>query len=160
MNRDQDRRARTATFRLGAWTVEPLLNRLRRGDRTVALEPKVMRLLVSLARRRGEVITRDELLDQLWADSEPTPDALSHAMRELRRALGDDPRSPQLIETVRGLGYRLCVEPVIEAPPVLPEPPAPPQHAVPSPAAAATARGWLWLLLGALLLAAAGFTLH
>lgn len=154
------RRLARSVLRLGDQRIDiGALRVLERGE-AGRLTPKSLALLLELARHPLQTVTRDELLDHVWADSDPTPDALSHAMRELRRALGEDPRSPQLIETVRGLGYRLCVEPVIEAHPIASELAAPTQHPDPSPAGAAAAPRWLRLLLGTLLLAAVGFTLR
>lgn len=153
------RRLARSILRLGHQRIDVgALRVLDRGD-AGRLTPKSLALLLELARHPLQTVTRDELLDRLWADSDPTPDALSHAVRELRRALGDDPRSPQLVETVRGLGYRLCVEPVIEAPAAA-TPPAMPTHAVPPPPRALAARRWLWVMLGTLLLGSAGFTLY
>lgn len=101
---------------LGDLEVDPrTLRVLSRGDagRTT---PKSMAVLLELARAPGHMRTRDELLARLWADSEPTGDALSHAVRELRRALGDDARDPRYIETVHGVGYRLLVPARFAAP--------------------------------------------
>lgn len=154
------RRLARSVLRLGSHRIDiGALRVLDRGD-AGRLTPKSLALLLELARHPLQTVTRDELLDRLWADSDPTPDALSHAVRELRRALGDNPRSPQLVGTVRGLGYRLCVEPVIEPPAAPPTPPAPAAQAVPSPRSARRARRWPWLMLGTLLLASAGFGLY
>jgi DNA-binding winged helix-turn-helix (wHTH) protein len=54
-------------FRIGEWLVEPSLNRLSRGDQSIQLELKVMDVLVCLAERAGEVVTRQEIVDRVWA---------------------------------------------------------------------------------------------
>jgi DNA-binding winged helix-turn-helix (wHTH) protein len=54
-------------FRIGDWLVEPSLNRLSRGDQSIQLELKVMDVLVCLAERAGEVVTRQEIVDRVWA---------------------------------------------------------------------------------------------
>ena len=47
-----------AAFKVGAWNVDPAVNRIRRGGREVRLEPKAMRVLVLLAERHGQVVSR------------------------------------------------------------------------------------------------------
>ncbi len=107
-------------FRLGDWTVDPRAGQLQRGDETVRLEPKVMGVLTHLAARAGNVVSRDELLDAVWPDVVVTENALSRCVSDLRRALGDDPRTPTLIETIPKTGYRMLVPPEpVEAPALL-----------------------------------------
>ena len=101
-------------LRIGAWSVAPDLDELRRGSERVRLEPKAMQVLVFLARRPGEAVTRDELLSAVWPDVVGGDDALTQVVTKLRKALGDDPRSPSYIETISKRGYRLIapVEPL------------------------------------------------
>jgi len=80
--------------------------RLLKGDSPVALRPKTFAVLVYLARHRGELVTKRDLLDAVWKDIAVTDDMPRISVRELRRALGDDARAPRFIETVRGQGYR------------------------------------------------------
>jgi TolB-like protein/DNA-binding winged helix-turn-helix (wHTH) protein/Tfp pilus assembly protein PilF len=94
-------------FRVADWTVDPAGGRLLRADETVKLEPKVMDVLVYLARRPGQVVPRAELEAALWPGMVVGYDALTRAMFELRRAFGDDSRDPRFIETVSKKGYRL-----------------------------------------------------
>jgi Tol biopolymer transport system component/DNA-binding winged helix-turn-helix (wHTH) protein len=94
-------------FRIHDWVVHPSLNRVECGGRSVPLEPRVMQVLVCLADRGGEVVTRGELLDAVWADVVVGEESLTGAISELRRILGDDARSPRYIETIRKGGYRL-----------------------------------------------------
>ncbi|MGE4069108.1 MAG: winged helix-turn-helix domain-containing protein [Vicinamibacterales bacterium] len=107
-------------FHLGPWLVEPSLNRLSRGDDQVRLEPKVMQVLEVLAERPGEVISRDDLVARVWAGVFVTDDVLHRAIREIRRAVGDDPGEPRYIETIRKRGYRL-IAPVTPAEPHEPQ---------------------------------------
>jgi DNA-binding winged helix-turn-helix (wHTH) protein len=102
-------------FRLGDWLVEPSLNRISRGDTTIQLELKVMDVLVCLAERAGEVVTRQEIVDRVWATEFISDSTLTHAIAELRNALGDDARNPSFIETIHRRGYRLIasVEPAV-----------------------------------------------
>jgi transcriptional activator of cad operon len=66
-----------------------------------------MRLLLCLAERAGEVISIDDLLNQVWSDVIVTPDSVYQAVASLRRLLGDDPKQPTYIATVPRLGYRM-----------------------------------------------------
>ena len=94
-------------FRVGDWLVEPQLNTIADGIRTLHLEPKVMRVLVYLAEHPGEVTTKERLIRAVWPDTFVTDDVLTHAISELRRAFGDDARQPRFILTVPKCGYRL-----------------------------------------------------
>ena len=64
-----------------------------------------MRLLLCLAEQRGEVISIDDLLDQVWPDVTVTQDSVYQAVTSLRRLLGDDPKQPTYIATVPRLQY-------------------------------------------------------
>jgi TolB-like protein/DNA-binding winged helix-turn-helix (wHTH) protein/Tfp pilus assembly protein PilF len=97
-------------FRIGEWTVFPTLNRIDREDVSVDLEPKLMDLLRGLAESAGEVVSKEDLLDRVWQVEHVADGTLSHAIAELRRALGDDARHPRYIETIRKRGYRLVAD--------------------------------------------------
>ena len=60
-------------FRLGDWEVLPLRGVLRRDGREEKPEPRVFGVLIALAKRDGDLVTRDELVDELW-DGRPTSD--------------------------------------------------------------------------------------
>jgi transcriptional activator of cad operon len=66
-----------------------------------------MRLLLCLAERAGEVVSIDDLLNQVWSGVIVTPDSVYQAVASLRRLLGDDHKQPAYIATVPRLGYRL-----------------------------------------------------
>lgn len=78
-----------------------------RGDRQIELQARLFDLLVYMVRYRGTVLTRDRLLEHVWgyeyAGDTRTVDV---HIRWLREKLEDDPANPQLIQTVRGVGYR------------------------------------------------------
>src|SRR3954451_8855983 len=94
-------------FRLHQRVVDPSLNRVTSADRTVQVEPKIMQVLVALAERPGEVVTRDDLMARVWPGVYVTDDVIHRAIRELRRLFGDDAEQPAVIETIRKRGYRL-----------------------------------------------------
>jgi len=95
-------------FRLGRWTVCPRLNTVQaNGGAAIRLEPKFMQVLVCLANRPGQVLSKEELMRAVWPDTFVTDDVLTRAISELRRTLGDDAKQPHLIETVSRGGYRM-----------------------------------------------------
>src|SRR5262245_50408026 len=100
-------------FRLGDWSVDPAGNQLSRDSEIVRISPRATRVLLVLAQRPGRVVSREELLATCWASGFVGEEVLTHAVSELRRALGDDRRAPHYIETVSKSGYRL-VAPVRE----------------------------------------------
>lgn len=66
-----------------------------------------MAVLLQLAAKPGQVLTRQELLDAVWGETVVQEDALTQAVSQLRRLLEDDPRAPAFIETIPKQGYRL-----------------------------------------------------
>jgi len=92
----------------GPFTLDLRSGELIRNGRRVHLQEKPCSLLLALAQRPGEMITRSELHARLWPEDTfvDFEDGLNTAMRKLREALGDDIQSPRYIETVRGRGYR------------------------------------------------------
>ncbi len=101
---------------IGAWLLRPDLNRIERDGAVVHLEPKAVAILCLLAERGGEVVSRQELLDLAWAGTVVSDDALTQVVIKLRKALGDDSRSPSYIQTIPKRGYRLLA-PVEQATP-------------------------------------------
>jgi len=103
------------SFHVGRWRVEPSLNTIHAGETVVRLEPKVMQVLVCLADSPGQVLSKDHLIRQVWADTFVGDEALKRCISELRKAFGDDAREPRIIQTIPKGGYRLLA-PVAEAP--------------------------------------------
>lgn len=96
-----------ARFQRADWSVDPSSGTVTRGDTSVRLEPKVMDVLLQLAKSPGETLSKDQLIDAVWPDSFVGEAALSRCVSELRRALGDDARDPRYVETLPKRGYRL-----------------------------------------------------
>lgn len=94
-------------FKVGDWLVEPNLNRISRGSAQHVLRPQVMDLLVYLARRGGEVVTNDELLDNVWPHVIVSSGSIYNCITELRKAFEDNPHNPRYVETISKRGYRL-----------------------------------------------------
>lgn len=96
------------TIAVGEFQLDLLTHRLDRHGRAVQLSPLASRFLQELAARRGAVVERAELIHTLWRGDHLTGDpALNRVVSETRRAVGDNPRDPALIQTVHRQGYRL-----------------------------------------------------
>ncbi len=94
-------------LRIGGWCVNPTSGEISRDGETARLEARAMRLLLCLAEHAGEVVSIDDLLNQVWSEVTVTPDSVYQAVTSLRRVLGDDPKQPTYIATVPRLGYRM-----------------------------------------------------
>ena len=101
-------------LQVGNWTVEPALNQLSGAGKTVKLEPKAMAVLVYLADRPGQVVSREALLSAVWSGVVVGDDSLTQVVIKLRKALGDVPETPVYIQTISKGGYRL-VAPVVRS---------------------------------------------
>src|SRR5918992_2969138 len=102
-------------FALGEWNVMPGRNLISRLDERVRLEPRVMDVLVCLAARAGQPVSKDELTERVWKREYVSDDVVSVTIHALRKALGDDARQPRYIETIPRRGHRL-ITPVQFAP--------------------------------------------
>ncbi len=79
------------------------------GDRPVELPPKEFDLLALLVEHAGRVLTRNQLIDEVWgSDYVGDTKTLDVHIRRLRGRIEADPQDPQLIRTVRGIGYRFA----------------------------------------------------
>jgi DNA-binding winged helix-turn-helix (wHTH) protein/TolB-like protein/Tfp pilus assembly protein PilF len=95
-------------FRIGDWEVFPARGILRSGDREEKPEPKVFEVLIALSVRDGDLVTRDDLIAEIW-DGRPTSDEpINRCLSQLRGHLGDKERPHKYIETLTRRGYRLC----------------------------------------------------
>ena len=88
---------------------------LRRSGRALRLERIPMELLLLLVERRGELVTRDQIVKKVWGSEVfvDVDNSVNTAIRKLRQALRDDPEKPRFIQTVTGKGYRF-IAPVEE----------------------------------------------
>lgn len=102
------------TLRVGAWRVEPRQGRMTRADDAVRLEPRMLRLLLCLAERPGELLNADELARAVSPGAIVTPDSVYQAIASLRRLLGDDPKAPSYVVTEPRRGYRLIAPVQVE----------------------------------------------
>jgi TolB-like protein len=131
--------SREAAFALGAVEVNPATREVALGVQREILEPRVMQVLVALASRRGEIVTRDELIDQCWDGRAVGDDAINRCTGRLRRLA--DAFGGFELETIARVGYRLNV--LGDA-------------AVPAAPRRKGSRKWIWLALAAVAVIAAG----
>jgi DNA-binding winged helix-turn-helix (wHTH) protein/TolB-like protein/Flp pilus assembly protein TadD len=101
-----DAMARTR-LQIGEWWADPATNELGRASETLRIEPKAMEVLMVLAGRPGGAVSREDLLSLVWPGVVVGDEALTQSIIKLRKALGDNPRSPAYIETISKRGYRL-----------------------------------------------------
>jgi len=102
------------SVRFGAVTVYPATHSVIRGDEIVPLRPKEYQLLLALISRAGRVVSRTELLTEVWGyQDEVMSRTVDTHIAELRRKLEDDPASPRHFLTVRKAGYRFTLEPAV-----------------------------------------------
>ena len=99
-------------FRLGPWLVRPEMGTVGCNGETSHVSPKAMEVLVCLARRQGQVVTKDELFREVWTNTFVSDDSLTRCIVELRRTLHDGAREPTIIKTIPKRGYVLL--PAIE----------------------------------------------
>ena len=101
--------ATTAPFRIGALCVEPALRQVSTADTEVeTLEPRVMLVLVALARTRGTIVSRDQLIEQCWDSRIVGDDSINRVISRLRKlATAHGVDALFSIETISKVGYRL-----------------------------------------------------
>lgn len=108
--------------RFGPFRLDPSKRVLWRGDEVVPLAPRALDLLIALAEQRGDVVTKQSLLDRVWPGAFVEEANLSVNVSALRRALGTRPDGKPYIETLPRRGYRLAVP--VRAGAAAPRPPA------------------------------------
>jgi DNA-binding winged helix-turn-helix (wHTH) protein/Tol biopolymer transport system component len=108
---------------------------LLRNSRPLRVERKPMELLILLASREGQLVTRPEIAERLWSSEVfvDTEHGINTAIRKLRHLLHDNPDDPQFIQTVTGRGYRFVAPTSVIAPALPPE-------SIPEPAVVALPR--------------------
>ncbi len=110
--------------RLEVWSfgdiiADPGRLEVRREGQIADLEPKALRVLFYLIENRGRVVSKDELIQEVWAGTAVTDNALTRVIAQIRKQLGDDARSPRYIQTAASAGYRFIAE--LRMPPAEPE---------------------------------------
>jgi TolB-like protein len=115
------------TLRFGDFELDVAGYELRGSGRPIRLERQPMDLLIVLVERRGQLVSRDEIVDRLWGKDVfvDVETGVHTAVSKIRRALRDSPEDPAFIETVSGKGYRFIapVEVIASAPRSVPAEP-------------------------------------
>lgn len=104
------KKAADAIWAFGPFEVDEGRYELRRGDEKIELAPKVFDFLVYLVRHRDRVVSKQELLRELWPEESISESVLPTNVAKLRRALGDNRSDPQMIATAHGRGYRFVAK--------------------------------------------------
>lgn len=92
-------------FETGSLIVDFSQNLVTLDGEDLILQPKVLELLIILCAANGKTLSKQELIDSLWADTIVGPDSLANTMTKLRKILKDDPKNPLFIKTVQRKGY-------------------------------------------------------
>jgi DNA-binding winged helix-turn-helix (wHTH) protein len=95
-------------LKFGDFQLDVARYELRRSDRAVKLERIPMELLLLLVDRRGQLVTRDEILEKLWGKDTflDVDNSINTAISKIRVVLKDDPENPAFTKTISGKGYR------------------------------------------------------
>ncbi|HMG34099.1 MAG TPA: AAA family ATPase [Blastocatellia bacterium] len=93
-------------LKLDPFCLDLVNERLQRGSRAIPLRPKAFAVLNHLRGRAGQLVTKEELLNVVWPEAFVGEAVLKVTIRQIREALGDDPKCPRFIETAHRRGYR------------------------------------------------------
>lgn len=96
-------------YRLGDLVLDVGRGRLMRDHEEIALPKLSFDLLLALARAAPNLLSIDELMTQVWPGMVVSPETVTHRVKALRDALGDDPKAPKYIAGLRGRGYQIIV---------------------------------------------------
>jgi TolB-like protein/DNA-binding winged helix-turn-helix (wHTH) protein/Tfp pilus assembly protein PilF len=143
----------TQEIRFGEYLVDLRTGELRRNGNILKLQPQPAKVLAILVGRAGQVVTRQELAEQVWG-SQTYVDfehGLNFAIRQIRSALGDDPEHPHFIKTMPKRGY-LFIAPVSDHP-ALQQAPAPADPAKTASSPNPAERSTLYLAVGVIAVA-------
>ena len=102
---------RMTTVRFGRFELDPKSGELRKDEEIIPLPPQPFKVLLSLALRSGEAVTRSEIRQEIWSGETfvDFDQALNFCIRQIREALDDDAHAPRYIETLRRRGYRFLL---------------------------------------------------
>ena len=92
---------------VGGWEFSPATGELRRSTEVRRLEPRAAKALALLLEAKGEVVSQEQLIAQVWGGRSLSDNSVAVVIGQLRKALDDDAREPRLIETIPKRGYRL-----------------------------------------------------
>jgi Tol biopolymer transport system component/DNA-binding winged helix-turn-helix (wHTH) protein len=140
--------ARELPFNLAGTNVRPASLEVETGGKTIALEPRVMKVLVALHRARGQPVSRDEMIDLCWEGRIVTEGALNRCIAQLRKAFAANERIR--LDTIPTVGYRLQASAEVRRIGAAEPPPNP----VPQAARTSRRAVWVGLAVGVAVVAA------
>jgi DNA-binding response OmpR family regulator len=115
LRRKGDEESGHTRVRFGECELDFTRGELRRGSKPIPTTPTEFKLLAFLTRRRGRVLTRRVLIDEVWGrDTAITERVVDNQIANLRRKIEPTPESPRFLKSVRGIGYRFDLETVTE----------------------------------------------
>jgi DNA-binding winged helix-turn-helix (wHTH) protein len=167
---DAEGPVRSPTFQFADFRLDCSRFELLRNGRALRVERKPMELLILLASREGELVTRAEIAQRLWSSEVfvDTEHGINTAIRKLRHLLRDDSEDPRFIQTVIGIGYRfiapIAIETVVpeavasDTPATIASDPAKARSATDPVPAAGSHRLWVGIAVGAPVLMRMQFT--
>jgi len=123
-------------LRFGPYRLDTRKEQVWHETQPVRLTPKAFQVLWYVLERPGRLVTKEELLQVLWADTVVSDGALTTCIQEIRKALQDNAKSPQYLETVHRRGFRFIGEVVsgqqsaVRKKEVVSSPPPPPPSSV------------------------------
>ena len=94
------------SYRFGGFRLDVRDRRLTRGETAIRLEPKSFDVLCCLLENAGHLVSKQDLVDTVWARAYVSDNSLTRCIHQVRGALEDDADQPRFIETVPGSGYR------------------------------------------------------
>lgn len=101
------RECMTEQYWIGDFFINLPRNQITHDEHTQTLPPKVLAVLTYLAKHQGDVVSQEDLLNQVWKDTVVSPNSLQRCIAQLRKAFGDDGKAQGLIKTHAKKGYSL-----------------------------------------------------
>ncbi len=96
-------------YRFGDFTFRVKEYILKKGRDEIYLRPKTQETLLYLIEHVGKLVKKEEILDNVWADTVVTDNTLTQTIKEIREKLGDESANPRFIKTIPRLGYKFIV---------------------------------------------------
>jgi TolB-like protein/Flp pilus assembly protein TadD len=93
-------------FRFGSFELDTSRIELRDGGQTVSVEPQVFALLRLLVEQRDRMVTREEIINEIWDGRFVSDSAVTSRIKSLRHALADDGKTQRYVRTIHGQGFR------------------------------------------------------
>ncbi len=97
-------------FTVGNFRIDMKRSQIVAQDNILAIQPKVLRVLLLLAKHQGQVVTHDQILDFVWSKTEVEANTIQRCVAQLRKAFGDDAKKQTVIATHPKIGYSLLAD--------------------------------------------------